>query len=259
MRLPITPQLSTKDGAANKNARLTNALREKNKAVVRPGLLPVLDYAGDGQGLVPFNGRLIALFGDTVYDAVDFGDGGSGDTGADLTTVAGTAVHFGYQPWDSGLTYPLGWQVTYSGTTYTSTVNGNLGVTPGSSASWSPYVAPGSYMLTAVASGSLCGYKDLHNGSDAVGAIDPGSFHGALISVLYSTDWPDFTFEIIGLFAQTELTSITVDGVTLLSVNADSYAQISPGITFPTGATAWSWNTSSQIVATPGTYSVTIT
>src|ERR1035437_7534541 len=78
MRLPVTPQLSTKDDTANKNARLTNALREKDKAVVRPGLSLALDVAGVGNGLVPWGDRLLALFADTVYDAVDPG-GGSGD------------------------------------------------------------------------------------------------------------------------------------------------------------------------------------
>ena len=78
MRLPIVPQLSTKDGAANKNARMTNALREKNRAVVRPGLSLVLDYAGVGNGLVPWNDRLIGLFDDTVYDLDTVGTGGTG-------------------------------------------------------------------------------------------------------------------------------------------------------------------------------------
>ncbi len=92
MRLPITPQLSTKDGVANKNARLTNVLREKDKAVVRPGLSLVLDYAGVGSGLVPFNDHLIGLFDDTVYDLDAMGTAAPGvsDGVLDLTTVAGT-------------------------------------------------------------------------------------------------------------------------------------------------------------------------
>lgn len=70
MRLPSTPQLSTKDGTSNKNARLTNCLKESkksgDKAVVRPGL--VLNAVGDGVGggLVAFNNELVSVYGTTL-------------------------------------------------------------------------------------------------------------------------------------------------------------------------------------------------
>lgn len=86
MRLPVVPNVSTKDGVSNKNARLTNCLKESkqskdayvwvrgqkqpappiDKAVIRPGL--VLDVAGSGvgNGLVSFNGDLISVYGSTL-------------------------------------------------------------------------------------------------------------------------------------------------------------------------------------------------
>ncbi len=72
MRLPIVPQISTKDGTTNKNARLTNCLKEVTKlgekAVVRPGLVLDSTYTGIGNGLIPFDGRLLVIYDDTVYD-----------------------------------------------------------------------------------------------------------------------------------------------------------------------------------------------
>lgn len=70
MRLPITPQLSTKEGTSNKNARLTNCLKESkktgDKAVVRPGLVPDAQASGVGNGLVAFNGELVSVYGATL-------------------------------------------------------------------------------------------------------------------------------------------------------------------------------------------------
>ena len=139
MRLPIVPQLSTKDGVANKNARLTNALREKNKAVVRPGLSLVLDYAGAGNGLVPWNDRLIGLFDDTVYDMDGWGSGavdGTGGTNFALAGASGTPSSLTYSAWSSGYTYPNGAGVTYGGTTWYSIGDGNIGQTPDVDSAW---------------------------------------------------------------------------------------------------------------------------
>lgn len=70
MRLPVTVPLSTKDGTSNKNARLTNCLKETtkrgDKAVVRPGLVLDVQASGVGNGLVAFNGELVSVYGSTV-------------------------------------------------------------------------------------------------------------------------------------------------------------------------------------------------
>ena len=70
MRLPITPQISTKDGVSAKNARLTNCLKESkkagDKAVVRPGLVLDAVASGVGNGLVVFNNELVSVYGATL-------------------------------------------------------------------------------------------------------------------------------------------------------------------------------------------------
>lgn len=70
MRLPVVTNISTKDGASNKNARLTNMLRETtktaSKAVVRPGLVLDAIASGVGNGLVVFNNALVSVFGATL-------------------------------------------------------------------------------------------------------------------------------------------------------------------------------------------------
>lgn len=67
MRLPLVPQLSTKDGISNKNARLTNVLKESSssgeKAVVRPGVNLLATTTGNGRGLVAFNNELVSVYG----------------------------------------------------------------------------------------------------------------------------------------------------------------------------------------------------
>ncbi len=70
MRLPVVPQISTKDGVSNKNARLTNCLKESkkggDKAVVRPGLVFDAQASGIGNGLVVFNNELVSVYGATL-------------------------------------------------------------------------------------------------------------------------------------------------------------------------------------------------
>jgi len=71
MRIAVTPQLSTKDGESNKNARMTNALVEKNPTgavfgAIRPGLVVLGTSSGEGHGVVEFNGMLLAVYGDTL-------------------------------------------------------------------------------------------------------------------------------------------------------------------------------------------------
>ena len=69
MRLPMTAQISTKDGTSNKNARLTNCLKETTKrgdmAVIRPGLVLQAEGTGVGGGLVAFNNELVSVYGST--------------------------------------------------------------------------------------------------------------------------------------------------------------------------------------------------
>ena len=70
MRLPIASPLVSRDGAANKDARLTNMLKEsdggRELAVTRPGLALIAAGSGVGGGLVAFNGELISVYGTTL-------------------------------------------------------------------------------------------------------------------------------------------------------------------------------------------------
>ncbi len=79
MRLPVVPDVSTKDGVSNKNARLINALKESNsrgdKAVVRPGLSLDVQASGIGNGLVSFNNTLVSVYGATLGEVVQSGTG----------------------------------------------------------------------------------------------------------------------------------------------------------------------------------------
>lgn len=68
MRIPLAGQISTKDGASNKNSRLYNVLAETRKdgkvvACVRPGLNVVATGSGAGNGIVCFNGEIVTLTG----------------------------------------------------------------------------------------------------------------------------------------------------------------------------------------------------
>lgn len=124
MRLPITPQISTKDGVSAKNARLTNCLKEVKKtgekAVVRPGLVLSDTYAGLGNGLIEFDGRLLVVYDDTVTDVEE--DSFPWPLDSD--------------PWASGTTYDFGDAVWYNGNMWFSTEGSNTGNTPGSGTEW---------------------------------------------------------------------------------------------------------------------------
>lgn len=78
MRLPVTPQISTKDGVSAKNARLTNCLKETTKrgdmAVIRPGLVTQAEATGAGGGLVAFNNELVSVYGATLGKGIDPGE-----------------------------------------------------------------------------------------------------------------------------------------------------------------------------------------
>ena len=78
MRLPVAPQLSTKDGVSNKNARLINTLKETAAqgefATVRPGLVTAATSTGNGNGIVCFNGELVSVYGATLGTGVGESD-----------------------------------------------------------------------------------------------------------------------------------------------------------------------------------------
>lgn len=116
MRLPLTPPLDTRDGVSAKNARLTNCLKETtkrgDKAVIRPGLVINDTYTGLGNGLIPFDGRLLVIYDDTVYD-----------TGLDDSMP----WPLDSLPWDAGTTYSVGDSIWCSGVLKYSMTNGNIG------------------------------------------------------------------------------------------------------------------------------------
>lgn len=124
MRLPVVPPISTKDGLSNKNARLTNCLKEikkgGEKAVVRPGLVLSDTYSGLGNGLIEFDGRLLVVYDDTVTDVVE--DSFPWPLDSD--------------PWASGTTYNFGDAVWYNGAMWFSTEGSNTGNTPGTGTEW---------------------------------------------------------------------------------------------------------------------------
>lgn len=124
MRLPVVPPISTKDGLSNKNARLTNCLKEikkgGEKAVVRPGLVLSDTYSGLGNGLIEFDGRLLVVYDDTVTDVVE--DSFPWPLDSD--------------PWASGTTYNFGDAVWYNGEMWFSTEGSNTGNTPGTGTEW---------------------------------------------------------------------------------------------------------------------------
>ncbi len=176
MRLPVTPQLSTKDGVSAKNARLTNCLKETTKrgdmAVIRPGLVLSDTFTGVGSGLIPFDGRLLQIWNDTVYDQNDYGTWPLDAPEWDASTTydwndavwydgdlwfSTAGSNMGHAPgsgywsrspddtdYDAGMAYDIGDTVTVDGVTYYSYLASNTGNTPsGSSLYWST-VAPGS-------------------------------------------------------------------------------------------------------------------
>lgn len=115
------PQISTKDGTTNKNARLFNMLKEVSKtgekAVIRPGLEVSDTYPGLGSGLIVFDGRLLVVADDTIY----------GDSEWPLDSPT----------WAVGTTYAFGDSVWYLGDLYFSMSDGNVGNVPGTSSTWS--------------------------------------------------------------------------------------------------------------------------
>lgn len=69
MRLPLIPNVESRDGTSNKDARMTNALKESENgvdyAVIRPAVKLVADTTGAGNGMFYFD-TLITVFGTTA-------------------------------------------------------------------------------------------------------------------------------------------------------------------------------------------------
>lgn len=262
MRLPIAPSPSTKDGVANKNARMFNMLREKDKAVLRPGLSLRSDYAGVGNGLIPFDGRLLRIQDDTIY--VD--DGGAAPastsgTSADLSTVDGTPIPLTLPAWNSGYTYPLDDWVSHGGTNYTSLCAGNVGNTPGSSSCWAtgPVTIYDGTLTAALivfdppTSATVYGYWSTTGGS---GGSYSGAVGAASVAILESQTVPDApatngtVVTLSGARAAGFFQFMTVGATVFFSASAD-YAADYPDV----GYTTWSWAGTNAITGT-GSYAV---
>lgn len=93
MRLPLVPEIESRDGTSDKDERLTNVLSETdqgiNQAVIRPGLVSVITAAGAGGNLTAFNGTLVGVFGTTV---------GVGESQTSVGTVAAGQFDFCASP-----------------------------------------------------------------------------------------------------------------------------------------------------------------
>jgi hypothetical protein len=70
MRLSCIHELDSRDGASNRDARLTNVLSETDEgttlAVLRPAISTIATASGNGSGVTAFNGVLISVFGTTL-------------------------------------------------------------------------------------------------------------------------------------------------------------------------------------------------
>lgn len=92
MRLPIADDLDSRNGVANKDARLTNMLKEADEgrelAVIRPGLVSQVVSSGAGGGLVQFNGDLLTVFGTTLGRYSSGAIGSLGTVGAGVYDFA---------------------------------------------------------------------------------------------------------------------------------------------------------------------------
>ncbi len=93
MRLPFVLETDSRDGASDKDARLTNVLSETDEgvslAVVRPGLSLGATASGAGNGLVVFNDELISVYDATV---------GAGNPPVSVGTVSGSSFDFAQSP-----------------------------------------------------------------------------------------------------------------------------------------------------------------
>ena len=93
MRLPLVPDIDSRDGSSDKDERLTNVLSESDEGVtlacVRPGLATIATASGAGGGETVFNEVLITVFGTTL---------GFGTTPTTIGTVAAGSYDFCQSP-----------------------------------------------------------------------------------------------------------------------------------------------------------------
>lgn len=91
-RIALAASLESRDGTLARDARMKNTLRESIDgeawAVKRPGVANAMDSAAGlvpGQGMIELNGKVYAVFGDTLYNtdasAIGTGSGWGGSGG----------------------------------------------------------------------------------------------------------------------------------------------------------------------------------
>ena len=100
---------------------MTNALAEKKGeiAAIRPGLVANDTYTGIGNGLIPFDGRLLVVHDDTIDDVE--AEGGTFPLDSD--------------DWDAGTAYNTGDSVWYNGVLWFA-ASSSTGVTPVYGGDW---------------------------------------------------------------------------------------------------------------------------
>lgn len=93
MRLTLVSDVESRDGAGNKDERLTNLLVEADESSViaglRPGLATISSNSGNGNGLTTLGGNLISVFGTTA---------GYGSTPTSIGTVENKKFDFAQGP-----------------------------------------------------------------------------------------------------------------------------------------------------------------
>ena len=97
MRLPLAGNISTKDGASNKNARMVNVLTEEKQGKTIAAVRPCLNYhstvAGNGNGITCFDGTLVNVFGSSI--GVPTGD--VVELSETLSTIPGYLIFHGVE------------------------------------------------------------------------------------------------------------------------------------------------------------------
>lgn len=247
MRFPVAPELISRDGVSNKNARMTNVVKDGAKASVRPGLAVNAEYEGIGAGLISFGQSVFPIYGGTLFTP---------DGTIDIAT-GGPAVP---PAWDASYTYPAGFLVTYGGGTWRA-VTPVVGAFP-TAGDWTVVVAGSDDANQTLVAGTSNPSEDINFYgfiAASIGSLTSGEYASYPIFQLVSTsqyntpspgDWYYTTgVGVTGLAAQGLFTSVTVNGSTLLSSSA-SWAQDEEE-----NATTWLWAGEFAIPAI-GTYPV---
>ena len=224
MRLPVVPQISTKDGTSNKNARLTNCLKESkktgDKAVIRPGLVLDDTYSGLGNGLIAFDGRLLVIYDDTVYD-----------TEEDLTLPWPLDA----LPWDAGTSYSIGDVIFCNGVIKFSMANDNLGnaCDAGGTTYWAYSSSTDTYVVT-----DTYGIGDtvVYNGVTYYSMAPSNTGNNPASTPVWSTTAPTSSRYQVNLKLTAALNA-TTPGPTCASPSAASYAWFATATTYISCAT----------------------